>query len=150
MAHRMGLNEHQQRRIEVSLALVDRALLEMERFYLSEKPLVSEMVHFTSDLAADERREIVHLIEEFRRGLRSVRETFQLKPQSVNLRRLLRSYFSHFWSVLHDCRSTKLRGYGEVDPELSHRLDPEIDRLIALAERLERIILAPRHPAEGE
>lgn len=139
----MGLNEHQQRRIEVSLALVDRTLLEMERFYFSEKPLISEMIHITSDLRKEEKEEILQLIEQFRQGLRSVREKFQLKPQSVNLRRLLRSYFSHFWSVLHDCRSAKLRGYGQVDPELARSLDPEITRLIALAERLEQIILAP-------
>jgi hypothetical protein len=144
----MGLNEHQRRRIEVSLALVDRALLEMERYYLSEKPLTSEMVTFTSDLRPAERQQILRLIEQFRHGLRVVREKFQLTPQEVNLRRLLRSYFSHFWSVLHDCRSTKLRGYGDVDPELAHHLDPEMDRLIALAEELERIILSPRGSAD--
>lgn len=145
----MGLNEHQQRRIEVSLALVDRALLEMERFYLSEKPLIGEMVHITSDLQKEEREDILRLIEQVRQGMRSLREAFQLKPQSVNLRRLLRSYFSHFWSVLHDCRSAKLRGYGPVDPDLTHRLDPEITRLIALAERLEQIILARPNRTDG-
>jgi len=136
----MTLNEHQRRRREVSLGLFDRALLEVERSYLSLDLVRGEMFELTSDLTPEEKARIRATIEQIRERLRLLRERFQLEPQRREVRSLLRGYFSHFWAVLSDCRASKLRGYGEVAPQLKQMLDPEIEALLVLVERVERII----------
>ncbi|MCX7752258.1 MAG: hypothetical protein N2443_05235 [Blastocatellia bacterium] len=134
------LNEHQRRRLEVSLGLFDRALLEVERLYLSADLPQGEMFEVTSDLTPDERARIRATIAQIRDLLQRFRERFQLHPQRRDVRSLLRGYFAHFWAVLSDCRASKLRGYGEVAPQLGQMLDPEIEALLVLVERLERVI----------
>lgn len=136
----MGLNEHQQRRIEVSLGIIDRTLLEIERYYLSGDSPTGEMFEISSDLEADESLEVKRLIQRFRQRLKLMRKRFHLAPQRLNLRGLLRGDFSHFWSVLHDCRSSKLKGYGAVDPELKTTLDPAIDELLTIVQQLQDAI----------
>ncbi|MCS7158720.1 MAG: hypothetical protein N0A16_13485 [Blastocatellia bacterium] len=136
----MALNEHQRRRLEVSLRLFDRVLLEVERSYLSSDLVQGEMFELTSDLTPEEKARIVTTIREIRERLHILRERFQLEPQRRGAWSLLRGYFAHFWAVLSDCRASKLRGYGEVAPQLQQLLDPEIEGLLVLIERLERIV----------
>jgi len=136
----MSLNQHQQRRIEVSLAIIDRTLMEIERYYLSADSLKSEMFEITSDLNSDEVLEIKRLVQRFRERLKALKSRFHLDPQRMDLRSLLRSHLSYFWSVLHDCRSSKLKGYGVVDPELKKSLDPALDELLAIVEQLQGTI----------
>ncbi len=136
----MVLNEHQRRRLEISLGLFDRALLEVERSYLSLDLVRGEMFELMSDLTSEEKARIRAAIEQIRERLRLLRERFQLEPQRREVRSLLRGIFSHFWAVLSDCRASKLRGYGEVAPQLKQMLDPEIEALLVLVERVERII----------
>jgi hypothetical protein len=136
----MALNEHQRRRLEVSLGLLDRALLEVERNYLSADLPRGEMFELTSDLTPEEEARIRATIAQIRHRLRRLREAFHLEPHRRDVRSLLRGYFSHFWATLSDCRASKLRGYGEVAPQLKQTLDPEIEALLVLIEHLERII----------
>jgi hypothetical protein len=136
----MGLNDHQQRRIEVSLAIIDRALMEIERYYLSAGPLTGELAEITNDLTPAEAAEIKQLAQEFRRRLKPLKDKFGLAPQRKDVRAILRGHFSHFWAVLHDCHSAKLKGYGSVDPELKTTLDPELDILLDLVAQLQRAI----------
>lgn len=134
------LNEHQRRRVEVSLGLFDRALLEIERNYLSADLPQGEMFAVSSDLSAEERAQIRTMIAQVRDRLRVLREIFHLTPYRKDARSLLRGYFSHFWAVLSDCRASALRGYGTVAPELSRTLDPEIEAILVLLERLECLL----------
>ncbi|GBC76829.1 hypothetical protein HRbin08_00297 [bacterium HR08] len=134
------LNEHQRRRLEVSFGLLDRALVEMERLYLSSDLPQGAMFEVTSDLTPDERAHIRMTIARVRDRLRRLREQFQLQPQRREVRSLLRGYFAHFWAVLSDCRADKLRGYGEVAPQLKQALDPEVEALLIAVQRLEQVI----------
>jgi len=132
------LNEHQRRRLEVSLGLFDRALLEVT--YLSADLPRGEMFEVTSDLTPDEHAEIRRTIAQIRERMGQLRERFHLQPHHRDVRSLLRGYFAHFWAVLSDCRASKLRGYGDVAPRLEQVLDPEVEALLVLIERLERMV----------
>jgi hypothetical protein len=136
----MGLNEHQQRRLEVSLGIIDRTLMEIERYYLSAEPLKGELAEIANDLTPDQVSEIKQLAEEFRRQLKPLKNKFHLAPQRRDVRSILRGHFSHFWAVIHDCHSAKLKGYGSVDPELKTSLDPELDHLLNIVARLQQAI----------
>jgi hypothetical protein len=134
------LNEHQRRRLEVSLGLFDRALLEVTRLYLSADLPRGEMFEVTSDLTPDEHAEIRRTIAQIRERMGQLRERFHLQPHHRDVRSLLRGYFAHFWAVLSDCRASKLRGYGDVAPQLEQVLDPEVEALLVLIERLGRMV----------
>ncbi len=136
----MALNEHQRRRLEVSLGLLDRALGEMERNYLATDLPHGEMFELKSDLTPEEKAEILRTIAQIRHRLRRLREAFHLEPHRRDVRGLLRGYLAHFWAVLSECRASKLRGYGEVAPHVPSLLDPEIEALLSLVERLERAL----------
>jgi hypothetical protein len=134
------LTEHQRRRLEVSFGLLDRTLLEVERLYLSSDLPCGEMCEVTSDLTPEERAQIRATIAQIRDRLRRLRERFHLHPYRREVRSLLRGYFAHFWAVLSECRARALRGYGAVAPQVEQMLDPEVEALCALVERLERAI----------
>jgi len=136
----MGLNEPQQRRIEVTLSLIEQTLLELEKCYLADTSITGEMLRITSDLTPAEVQKLKSLFNQMRRQIRRLREQFQLKPQERDLRRMLAAAFAHYWAILHDCRTDKLKGSGRVDPRLKQMLDPAIDRFIELTEELEKVI----------
>jgi hypothetical protein len=49
-------------------------------------------------------------------------------------------HFSIIWTILEDCHSSKLEGFGEVSPQLSQSLDPQIDRLITLVNSVSKLV----------
>lgn len=136
----MGLNEPQQRRIEVTLSLIEQTLLKLEKSYLTDTSITGEMLRITSDLTPAEVRKLKSLLNQMRQHIGRLREQFQLKPQERDLRRMLAAAFTHFWAILHDCRTDKLKGAGPVDPQLKQTLDPAINQLIELARALETVI----------
>jgi hypothetical protein len=135
----MGLNEPQQRRIEVTLSLIEQTLLELEKAYLTDTSITGEMFRVTSDLTPAEVQTLGSLFYQMRQHIGRLREQFQLKPQERDLRRMLAAAFAHCWAILHDCRTDKLKGSGRVDPRLKQTLDPTIDQLIKLVEKMERL-----------
>lgn len=136
----MTLDEPQRRRLEVTLGLIEKRLRELKCLYLSGVDPGGELVRVHNDLTEAEVQALTELFEEMQRRIGHLRAQFELRTQQRHLRRILSASFSFFWSILHDCRSEKLRGTGRVDPLLKQTLDPELDDLIQLAESMSRVI----------
>jgi hypothetical protein len=136
----MGLSEPQQRRLEVTLSLIEQTLLELEMCYMTGAITRGEMVKVDNNLTHEQVQQLLDLFETMRQRIGQMRQQFQLQPQGHDLRRLLGSHFSHFWATLHDCRTNKLKGTGAIDPQLKQTLDPQIDELIRLVLEMERVI----------
>jgi hypothetical protein len=142
----MGLNEPQQRRLEVTLSLIEQTMFELEACYLTGTTIVDgEMVRTRNDLTDAEVKRLLDLFGQVCQQIGQVRRQFHLRPQRHDLRRLLAAKFAHFWATLHDCRTPKLKGTGPLDPRLKQTLDPAIDQLIKRAEEMERVI-QPHEP----
>ncbi|MBI3949477.1 MAG: hypothetical protein HY314_03375 [Acidobacteria bacterium] len=123
------------------MSLIEQTLRELEACYLTGGPVTNgEMVRVTNDLTATEVERLLDLFNQIRQQVGHIRRQFHLRPQTYDVRRMVAARFSHFWATLHDCRTSKLKGTGRVDPRLKQALDPAIDQLINLAEELERVI----------
>jgi hypothetical protein len=137
----MRLNEPQQRRLEVTLSLIEQTMMELEACYLTEGPVTNgEMIRITNDLTAAEVERLLDLFNQIRQQFGHIRRQFHLRPQTHDVRRVMAAKFAHFWATLHDCRTSKLKGTGAVEPRLKQTLDPAIDQLIELAIALEMVI----------
>jgi len=63
-----------------------------------------------------------------------------LPPEEEDVIRLIRGRLAVSWANLIDSQSSKLKRYGDVDPEAERTLDPAIRRLVKLVQELESII----------
>ena len=92
-------------------------------------------------------RETLSLSEPKRAGMRRMVETalaeialtsrlFDLKSEQQDAGGLIRSEMSIAWANLLDTQSKKLRGYGDVHPQLEAVLDPHVLQLSNLANQL--------------
>jgi hypothetical protein len=136
----MGLNEPQQRRLEVTLSLIEQTLFELEACYLAAAVADGKSVRVKNDLTEAEIRQLLDLFGQMRRQIHCLRQQFRLQPHRRDLRRMVAARFSHFWATLHDCRTDKLKGTGPVDPQLKRTLDPRIDELLQLVLAMQRVI----------
>ena len=65
---------------------------------------------------------------------------FDLPLESTDDIRRMVAVLTLSWNQLHDSKSRTLRRYGEVDPTLAQRLDPDLDQLIQLVMSLIRAL----------
>ncbi len=93
-------------------------------------------------LSNGEREEMQALVNAARQEIAALAERLQLDATEEDGRRSAAAHLSYVWTILEDIRPTKLRRYGEVDPDLHESLGPGLDRLIALMLALERLLAA--------
>jgi hypothetical protein len=72
--------------------------------------------------------------------LTSIRLDLGLRKQVVELDKLIESRLSHIWVTLHESRSHGLRGYGAVPEGLKVYLDPRIDGILLLLNRVQEAL----------
>jgi hypothetical protein len=70
----------------------------------------------------------------------SIRLDLGLPKQVVELDKLIESRLSHIWVTLHESKSHGLRGYGAVHEELKAYLDPRIDEVLSLLNRVQETV----------
>lgn len=75
-------------------------------------------------------------IAEARRRLYALADRFALEPEEEDAASIIRGEMSVSWADLCDTHAAKLRRYGPVAPDLAAALDPEVERLAALALRI--------------
>jgi hypothetical protein len=90
------------------------------------------------------RLEIASALEE----IATLSRVLGLDREEEDARGLIRSEMSVAWANLLDTQSKKLRGYGDVDPQLADVLDPGIIHLSSIAIRLANLL--DDAPASGE
>jgi hypothetical protein len=54
-----------------------------------------------------------------------------LSPETISLRRKILAAVSVIWKDLEESKSSQLKRYGEVHPNLETKLDPQIEKIIA-------------------
>jgi hypothetical protein len=79
-------------------------------------------------------------LEEFLRRLSGVQRGLGLRKRQIHLHKILNARLSHMWVTLHESKSQELRGYGPVTDDLRGFLDPRVDQLLKLLERLQEIL----------
>jgi hypothetical protein len=125
------LNEHQHRALSSRLSSIERELYKAERL-LNGDLANGELFATTSDITQAEAKELLTIIGAARQVIAELKSQFALTTKTEAVRAWLLGHFSIIWTILEDCHSNKLKGFGEVSPELSQALDPKIDQLITL------------------
>lgn len=134
------LNENQRRALSTRLAMLDRFFYDIEEL-LSRDCLRGEMFLVINDLTEGQKQEVLSLIEEGRRAICLSRDRFNLTIKREYVHRLLAGHLSIFWTILEDSRASKLKGFGEVSPDLAANLDPTIENLIRIVNLLKSLVI---------
>ncbi len=134
-----SLNKHQQRRLEVTLYLVERSLDEMADYLRGELPC-GEMYETHSDLSLEEQNELLTHIGEAKQRIARIKNDFGLDAGTNDLRGIIMGYLSSLWESLHNTRPRNLKGFGTVAPELFETLDPELMQIINLVGAMSRLL----------
>jgi hypothetical protein len=141
-----------------SIALVARMLTveedcrEMERFLDGYSGIFYAYVGVLPD---EVRQTIRTLISQILEGINRIRLDLGLPQRQVEVTRLFAAHLSRIWVTLCESKGDSLRGYGEVPEELTAYLEPRVEELLGLVQRLRSAIESGKTPfsaggVEGE
>lgn len=129
------LNPSQRRSVTITLREFE-ASLRRALEWLDGKNENGILYRETLRLSAPQRTEMRQAIEAALAEIATTSELLGLESAEQDAAGLIRGEMSVAWANLLDTRSKKLRGYGDVHPQLAKVLDPHILTLSNLAMQL--------------
>ena len=129
------LNESQRRHYEVLFARLERTLVQLEAA-ARENDTRTVLTVVQADLPPRFAKEAPRAIDEARQQLATLAQTLSLRPRTESRRRICRALITSELNGLTDATSTRLRGFGAVDPSIATHLDPAIEQLRATVSRI--------------
>jgi len=124
------LNEHQKRRLTVTLSYVEKALHQVEQLLDGGG---SGALYQTVDVPDEARCQAIRgVIGQIRMEVADLVRDFELEPTQESATAAIAALMSSAWEGLEDCRPASLRRYGAVNPGLQSALGPRIERLAEL------------------
>jgi hypothetical protein len=135
------LNSAQARSLHITLQMLEERLRRADA-WLAGTEESGLVYHRTLALPPENRAAARIAISEALETLSSLAETFAVGCKEEDLVNHIRADMSASWTDLCDTRSEKLQRYGEVHPALAELLDPDIERLAALALRIAALMNA--------
>jgi hypothetical protein len=132
----MSLNNAQKRSVSVTMVLVDQTLNLCER--LLKQGGEQELLYtIEDDLSTPQKDELLRCIQEMRHILQRLNAQFQFTRHVSTVRQQIGGELSYLWTILEECASHRLRGYGPVAESLKTDLDPLLVQLITLIRAME-------------
>jgi hypothetical protein len=124
------LNAYQRTAVTVVLNEVETGLREM----LQELTSTDDGILYerTGELSPEQQQALARLVEKSLAEIATLAARFALPMQTHSARASAVGRLNVLWSNLHEIRAKRLRGYGEVAPELEAVLDPSVHRLVSL------------------
>ena len=130
-AHRNGLSAYM-RVVEENCRTIERGLEGFQGIYYG----------YVRQLPEKTKQEIQLALSEFLKILHDLQANLGLQKQEVDLPRWLNAYLTHIWEVLCESKSDSLKAFGSVPDDLRAYLDPRVDDLLSILERM-RVNLEP-------
>jgi hypothetical protein len=134
------LNDSQRRHYEVLFARLERTLLHLDAA-AREDDTRTVLTVVESDLPPRFAQEAPALIDSARAQLAMVAESLSLRPRTESRRRVCRALITSELNGLTDATSTRLRGFGAVDPSIATHLDPALEELRATVAHLADLLM---------
>lgn len=126
------LTPAQKRSIRASLLSFEQALRKADRM-LSEEDEIGILYSRRSRLNIQQRRAIQAKIARALEDLADLTRKLGLEPAEDRLEGVIMADMAVSWETLEGCRSTRMRGYGEMNPDAVEIIDPAIDHLAGAA-----------------
>jgi phage terminase small subunit len=142
----MALNPNQQnylyatlRAFEKSLRLADQLLVDGAE----QGILYYQKSYLDAELRQSARHKISLALQELAR----LANQLGLEPREENSDQMIMAQMSASWADLVDSQSSRLKGYGQVDPQAAALIDPAVNHLARLAAELGEFFTAD--PSSG-
>ncbi len=145
---RQGLNAHQRRALNSTLAHLERQLLSLEHLLQGEEQGI--LIRRTGQLSPATRQQLLALFEQLRQEISALAASQALPGTEENMRATLVGTITVLWADLEDLRPHTLNRYGAVDPTLEATIGPPIERLIQGVLAIEALVKAEQKPAPTE
>lgn len=130
------LNEHQKRRVEVALFLLDRDLDEIVRL-LTVESTEGTLYHVDRDVDDGARAQLLAGAKEIKGTITKLKARFELEPHVRSEGSAIAALLASLWVRIHDARPRNLAGFGDVNPKLYETLEPDLMRIIQVLRRME-------------
>ena len=123
-----GLTDSHKRAYASTLALVDEALCEFER-WASGQAARGVMYQEVNDLSPGKRRELQAGILSVRKTMEDLREKLGLKPETASVSHKIWVLCSGFWEPLVELEGSYLKRFGALAPKQVQELDALVTRI---------------------
>src|SRR3990172_11033908 len=137
--HNEVLNPLQKNSLRISLMLIERGMLEVDRL-LSDGEHEGILFRITDDLREETKTDLWRLIHELRQIVREMKDRFQLDLEIDEKSRAIFGKVPLLWEIVTDTDANRLRGYGKIDPALKDLLDPSVERLSRLLLSMHQLV----------
>ncbi len=118
------------------MVLVDQTLNLCERL-LTQGGEHGLLYTIEDDLSTPQKDELLHCIQEMWHMLQRLNAQFLFTRHVSTVRQQIGGGLSYLWTILEECSSHRLRGYGPVAESLKTDLDPLLVPLIILIQAME-------------
>jgi len=119
------------------LLVLEKDCREIERCLKGVEGICFE---YPGTLPESRERAAAAALKEFLGRLSGLQRGLGLRKRRIDLHRIFSARLSHMWVTLHETKSQELRGCGPVPDDLRAFLDPRVDELLGLLERLQEIL----------
>lgn len=134
----MSLNRNQERAVAIRLRLLEERLAIIGRLMDEEER--GRLYHRDrAPFSAEQRARMEALMVEIRAEIVDVADTFGLASEEQDAARRIIGLLGITWEGLGDVRTGRLRGFGDVNPELQVLLNPSVERLMQLVLALQKV-----------
>lgn len=124
------LNANQKRFLRVTLGVVEDELMNLKRLLQTggEERL---FLRTLDDLTQEEKQNVIEEIDRLKEHMFYLKTLFHLGTGERNVRRMVKGASVYLAVDLEETVSDRLRGRGEVGPELKETLDPILEKMIS-------------------
>ena len=135
------LNEGHLRRLSSVMAIVDSMISRMLDM-LDDRARATPMTVVEGALSAEERRSLEKSLAGLRSLIAGFAGKYDLEPSKKRLRRVLITDASQIWTLLEDCRPSRMRGYGKINDSDAEALETEIQKFLSKINEVMQIFAA--------
>jgi len=130
----MKIPESYRNALSSQLAVVEELLNEIESVLKEEENFL--FLKIERKIKKEDRKKINERIKELKKIISVMKRKFNLKEDVLTDIAVISSRTSKIWEILCDMKTEKMKRYGKIPDGLSDVLDPLIDRMIKLTERI--------------
>ncbi len=133
------LNEAQERSLSVTLRIVEDRLREIDQL-IDADDYEGILKKVENDVPVEAKESIHEKSLLIREKIKKLDERFSLVKEHNETSRLSLARLSYCWEILEDAKTKHLKRFGGVHEGLADILDPEIEAIINLILKIERIL----------
>lgn len=138
----MKLTENHQRGINAIATVLEKKLETMQNALHRNKTNTRGItVNYVDDITNDQRKQIIKEIEELYQVLKEFCLRYNIPKDDYSLKRELNTGATFLWVDLADSNGKNLKGFGELDSEITKEYDSYINKMIEKVNNIAHITI---------